>query len=317
MGSYNCIGFQSRLPIRSEDEIVLFLGLHATPQLEGRYAFDPVEFAPGLGFTPVALPIMCRYDDGRMVKDVERNGNVETLEIFFGRGIEDILLYCDYDSNNPVTIELENMINEKLGLNKGDFKLTYTFDHRFVYEEIAKMQVWWDYERSYELTLELSDISAGTEIRKIPESSRMLLEALGTLEKGADKEAGLKLLEKEKQYYHISLDIEFQKHNEGIYKTLGNLNPKYTGSSIFKDCESCRGSLLLAIYRYHADILFRPDLKALLLGFLQFYQVLRYHGWMMTLPIYGGQDNKLPAMAPLYRRMAEWVERQIIDSETN
>ena len=265
MGSYNCIGFQSRLPIRSGDEVVLFLGLHATPQLEGRYAFDPVEFAPGLGFTPVALPIMCRYDDGRIVKDVERNGNVEALEIFFGRGIEDILLYCDYDSNDPVTVELENVINEKLGLNKGDFKLTYTFDHHFVYEEIAKMQVCWDYERSYELTLELSDISAGAEIRKIPESSRMLLEALGTLEKGADKEAGLKLLEKEKQYYHISLDIEFQKHNEGIYKTLGNLNPKYTGSSIFKDCESCRGSLLLAIYRYHADILFRPDLVALLL----------------------------------------------------
>ena len=287
---------------------MLFLGLHATPQLEGRYAFDPVEFAPGLGFTPVALPVMCRYDDGRMVCDVVRDGNVEALEMFFGRGIDEILLYCDYDSNNPVTIELERTANEKLGLAEGDFKLTYTFDHRFVYDEIAKMPVWWDYERSYELTLELSDISAGAEIRKIPESNRMLLEALGKLEEGDDKEAGLQLLEEEKLLYHVSLDLEFQKLNEGIYKTLGNLNPKYTGSSIFKDCESCRGSLLLAIYRYHADILFRPELKKAFLGFLQLYQVMRYHGWMMTLPIYGGQDDKLPAIAPLYRRMAEWVE---------
>lgn len=171
------------------------------------------------------------------------------------------------------------------------------------------MPVWSDYERSYELTMELSDISAGTEIRKIPESSRMLLESKGKLEAGADKEVALKLLEDEKQFYYISLDVEFQKRNEGLYKTLGNLNPKYTGSSIFKDCESCRGSLLLAVYRYHADILFSSHLKESFLRFLQFYQVLRYHGWMMTLPIYGGQDDKLSVMASLYRRMVEWLNQ--------
>ena len=31
----------------------------------------------------------------------------------------------------------------------------------------------------------------------------------------------------------------------------------------------------------------------------------------MTLPIYGGQDDKLPAMAPLYRRMAEWLYSEL------
>lgn len=310
MGTYNCIGFQSRLPICPGDEVVLFLGLHTTPQRDSRYAFDPVEFAPGLGFTPVALPIVCRYDDGRMVRDIVHDRNVEALEMFFGHGINDILMYCDYDSQNDVTLELERTVNEKLGLEDGDFKLTYTFDHRFVYDEISKMQVWWDYERSYELTLELSDTSAGTEIRKIPESSRMLLESIGKLKAGTDKEAALKLLEDEKKYFHIMLDMEFRKRNERINKTLGNLNPKYTGSSIYQDCESCRGSLLLAVYRYHADVLFAPELKELFLAFLQFYQVLRYHGWMMTLPIYGGQDDKLPAMAPLYRRMVEWIDRR-------
>lgn len=197
------------------------------------YAFDPVEFAPGLGFTPIALPIMCRYDDRR----VERN--VEALELFFGRGIQDILLYCDYDSNNPVTIELESVINEKLGLNKGDFKLTYTFDHRFVYEEIVKMQVWWDYERSYELTLELSDISAGSEIRKVPESSQLLMEHMDSLDSEADMEIIRRLLKD--KHYSMELDIEFKKRCEELYETVSNLNPKYTGSSIFQDCESCRG----------------------------------------------------------------------------
>ena len=31
---------------------------------------------------------------------------------------------------------------------------------------------------------------------------------------------------------------------------------------------------------------------------------------MLTLPIYGGQDDRLPAMAPLYRRMVEWVDER-------
>jgi len=306
MGIYNCIGFQSRLPVRPGDEIALFLGLHVTPQMMAKYAFDPVVFAPGLDFTPIALPIMCRYDDGRMVRDVVRDGNVEALELFFGRGIDDILTYCDYDYANEVTLELEKTVNEKLGLTKGDFKLTYTFDHRFVYDEVAKMKVWWDYEKSYELTKELSDTSAGCEIRKVPESSRLLMEHMDSLESEEEKEIIRRLLND--KHYAMELDIEFQKHCGGLYETVGNLNPKYTGSSIFQDCESCRGSLLLSIYRYHADILFRPDMKALLLGFVQFYQVLRYHGWMMTLPVYDGQDDKLSAIASLYERMAEWVE---------
>lgn len=236
MRSYNCIGFHSRLPIGLGDEVALLIGLHASPQLEGRYGFDPVEFAPGLRFTPIALPIMCRYDDGRMVRDVVRDGNVETLE--------------------------------------------------------------------------LSDISAGTEIRKIPESSRMLLEALAELEDGNNKDEVLKLVEEGRKYYSMSLDLEFQKRNVVTFTNITNLNPKYTGSSIFSDCESCRGSLLLAVYRYHADILFSPQLKELFLGFLQFYQALRYYGWMLTLPIYGGQDDRLPAMVSLYRRMVEWVDER-------
>ncbi|MBR2856087.1 MAG: hypothetical protein IKB85_01485 [Bacteroidales bacterium] len=307
MGSYNCIGFLSRLPVRPGDDITLFLGLHVTPQKMAKYAFDPVEFAPGLDFTPIALPIMCKYDDGRMVRDVERDGNVEAMELFFGRGIDEILTYCDYDYyENDVTIELEKTVNEKLGLEAGEYKLTYTFDHRFVYDEVVKMKLWWDYEKSYELTKELSDTSAGCEIHKVPESSRLLMEQMDNLESEADKEIVCRLLNE--KHYAMEFDIEFKKRCEGLYETVGNLNPKYTGSSIFQDCESCRGTLLLSIYRYHSDILFRPDQKTSLLGFLQFYQVLRYHGWMMTLPIYGGQDDKLTLMAPLYRRMVEWVD---------
>ena len=51
------------------------------------YAFDPVEFAPGLGFTPIALPIMCRYDDRR----VERNGMLRRWSCSLAAGFR---IYC-------------------------------------------------------------------------------------------------------------------------------------------------------------------------------------------------------------------------------
>ena len=94
--------------------------------------------------------------------------------------------------------------------------MTYTFDHRFVYEDIVKMQVWWDYERSYELTLELSDISAGSEIRKVPESSQLVMEHMDSLDSEADMEIIRRLL-KDKQY-SMELDIEFKKRCEELYE---------------------------------------------------------------------------------------------------
>lgn len=68
------------------------------------------------------------------------------------------------------------------------------------------------------------------------------------------------------------------------------------------------GELLLALYRYHADVLFLPELKPLLLGFMNFYQALHRYGWSLTLPVYAGQEERYSEIAPLYRKMAEWVE---------
>lgn len=84
MGSFNCTGFHSRLPITGGDEIVLILGLHQTAKHTVKYAFDPMVFAPDTTLTPIALPVYCKYDDCRHVCDVVRDKNVETIEKFFG-----------------------------------------------------------------------------------------------------------------------------------------------------------------------------------------------------------------------------------------
>ena len=39
-------------------------------------------------------------------------------------------------------------------------------------------------------------------------------------------------------------------------------------------------------------------------------KAMRYHNWPITLPIYAGQDERYDEIAPLYRRMAEWVEER-------
>ena len=125
MGSFNCTGYHSRMPIIGGDDIFLILGLHVTPQCRAKYAFEPVEFAPGLNFTPIALPIFCKYDDARRVKDIERDANVETIESFFGRGIDEILLNFDYRYDKTIASQLAETIQDKLGYLPEEYILTY------------------------------------------------------------------------------------------------------------------------------------------------------------------------------------------------
>lgn len=314
MGSFNCTGFHSRLPITGGDEVVLILGLHQTPRHTVKYAFDPMVFAPDITFTPIALPIYCKYDDCRHMRDIIRDKNVETLERFFGESVSDIL--CNCDSGGELAEKLARTINEKFNLPAGEYQLTYTFDHRFVYDEIATMKLPWDWERSYELTLEYSDVSARLENKKFTADEQKLIEISESLPDGPGKHELQNIL-LERTYYAMDLDRIFNKHNleTGWGHTVANLNPKHVGTSLFRDNEAFSGELLLAIYRYHADVLFHPDSKSSLLSFMNFYQAMRYHNWTLTMPVYAGQLERYEEIAPLYRKMAEWVEVKVEDSE--
>ena len=61
----------------------------------------------------------------------------------------------------------------------------------------------------------------------------------------------------------------------------------------------------MAIYRHHADLLFQPEQKPQLLSFLNFHQTLRRRGWMLTLPVFTGQEENFDELVSLYGRMLE------------
>ena len=307
MGSFNCTGFHSRLPITGGDEIVLILGLHQTPKHTINYAFDPMPFAPDHAFTPIALPICCNYNDCRHVCEIVRDKNVETLEKFFGESMSDIISCCD--NGGDVSKKLADVVNEKFNLAVGEYQLTYTFDHRFVYDAIACMKLPWDWEKSYELTLEHSDLSAGLANKKYTAEEIKLLEIAEALPEGAEKCQMLELLE-DRSLSHVQIDLAFQRYMQenGLRNAIANLNPKHTGTSLFRDNEAYLGELLLAVYKYRADVLFQPELKPLLLNFMNFYHALHRYGWSLALPVYAGQEERYQEIAPLYRKMSEWVE---------
>lgn len=315
MGSFNCTGFHSRLPITGGDEIFLIVGLHLTPKYTVKYAFDPMVFAPDLTFTPIALPIFCRYDDCRHVRDIVKDKNVEALELFFGMTVDRII--CNCDSDGDVSRQLAATVNEKTGLTPGDYQLTYTFDHRFVYEEIAAMKTPWDWEKSYEMTLEYTDLSSGPEINIRSKSDAKMLEIAESLPDCDEKRQMLELVEEGRKYSYIDIDMKFREHNlsAGWERTTANLNPKHVGTTLFHDNEAFSGELLLSVYRFHADLLFAPEQKAALLTFMNFYLSMRRHNWTITLPVYAGQEEHYDEIAPLYRRMAEWVEERGREAE--
>lgn len=205
MGSFNCTGFHSRLPITGGDEIVLILGLHQTPMHTVKYAFDPMVH----DFTPIALPIYCTYDDCRHVRDIVRDKNIETIEKFFGESFIDIIRNCD--NGQEVSMKLAEIVGRKFDLPAGEYQLTYTFDHRFVYDEIAAMKLSWDWGKSYEMTLEHSDLSAGPENKKYSADVIKLLEIAETMPESAEKSQMQELLE-DRQFFHIGLDMIFRTY---------------------------------------------------------------------------------------------------------
>lgn len=85
MGCFNSKGCFSRTPIVYGDKVVAFIGL-----AENDKARECDEFAPGMSFTPLTLPIHGIYNDYGSVENIKRTKNVEIIEKFFGKDIDTI-----------------------------------------------------------------------------------------------------------------------------------------------------------------------------------------------------------------------------------
>lgn len=139
---------------------------------------------------------------------------METIEIFFGRGIDEILLNCDHRYDEIIASQLAETIQDKLGYLPEEYILTYTFDHRFVYDTISSMKIDWDLEKSYELTLEYSDLTPGVECCKVGQTDKLMEDILA----GSAEEERAKLqemLEGVTSNYDYELEMIFTKENSG------------------------------------------------------------------------------------------------------
>jgi hypothetical protein len=135
MGSFNQIGFISKLPIEpGEDTVLIFMRVRddkkdAFEKIKGGtvYSTDVAE--------PYFLPIFGKYEDYGYIDDIETTTITEYITNFFDLPILEVIKRINYNAgrSNPD----ETLIPEK---NHKIFRqLTYGLEHRHVYEEMSKM----------------------------------------------------------------------------------------------------------------------------------------------------------------------------------
>ena len=106
-------------------------------------------------------------------------------------------------------------IKDKLGYLPEEYILTYAFDHRFVYDAISSMKIDWDLEKSYELTLEHSDLTPGKECRKVGQTDKLMENLLAGLADDKERAKLQEMLADTTSDYDYELEMIFTKGNSG------------------------------------------------------------------------------------------------------
>ena len=138
MGCFNSKGCFSKTPIVYGDKVVAFIGL-----ADNDRARECDQFAPGMSFTPLTLPIHGTYNDYGSVENIVRTASVQIVEKFFGKDIDTILKEVSSDE-----FKFDSLLKE---VEKKDRE----FYGRCGYTDMFK-----DYDKKYsfELVMEHEDI---------------------------------------------------------------------------------------------------------------------------------------------------------------
>lgn len=176
------------------------------------------------------------------------------------------------------------------------------------------MKIDWDLEKSYELTLEYSDLTPGVECCKVGQTDKLMEDILAG---SADEEERAKLqemLDCVTSDYDCELEMIFTKENSGRHwtRSVANLNPKHLQTYLYRSCESYNGHQLLSIYRLHADRLFQNNLEDKLIAFWTFYLAHKRYSWMLTMPNYAGQETFYEDRRELFERMGRKLTKNLI-----
>lgn len=142
MGCFNNKGNFSRLPIKYGDRIVVIVGIRPLN-------FKQDDFAPGVSFTPISVPIRGEYNDYGGIENVDMTPGVKKLEEFFGIGIDEIV-YCAERTTCGCEYQIENIedikkITDGLVIESGyksyypDLKveISYVMEHEHIFDYLV------------------------------------------------------------------------------------------------------------------------------------------------------------------------------------
>lgn len=147
MGSFCINGFYSNIPIVEGDECFALLCLFDNK------ALVPLDYGTGFVAIPICLPLFGKYNDYGSIDGIVCNRNIEMLESLSNLSIDQLLfsINCEDKTLGDIFPSFANESNK-------DKKLVLTIDHKFIYDEIYKINHNINFVKSYELTLEANEV---------------------------------------------------------------------------------------------------------------------------------------------------------------
>lgn len=145
MGDFNHKGNFSNLPIEYGDEIVVLVGL-----ARNNKNYDIDNFAPGMSFVPMSLPIYGRYDDYGGIENVIKTSGIEQLEKTFGDTAENIVSWAERvsaDCSDQLGFSINDKLKEIIEKNHisffretiDDMRFGYIMEHKSVFETLVRI----------------------------------------------------------------------------------------------------------------------------------------------------------------------------------
>jgi len=292
MGCFNVMGFHTHLPIVCYDDVVLFLGVK--PRYKNKTVLpDTFKFAPGIVFTPIALPIFGTYNDYGNIENIIRDENVAAIERFFGHDIEKVLRIVDDEmagrymkeddikTYNDICTKIHDMQSRFTMGSEFEqiYDIVFTMDHRFMYETIKKlMPATFDFNMSIDKTFALI---------------------------GDKKCWGLG-------------DNEFNVYNAGLdyndSRRIISVKPGFIYPlSFWGIYDGFDESSALAVYNSDDETKkLCTELKSNYIDFLTFVNVFVHHQWCFGYHVYGTQQTHYKTSLPYYEEMVKFIEKSIL-----
>lgn len=285
MGCFDINGGISRLPVTYGDDCFLMIGVInkniRTAHID--------EYGNGFLFTPISLPVFGKYNDYGRIEEIVRDKNVEITEMICEEKIDKII---DAIDNNLIgryskTNEFEKLCNrilDKFNIDKNQYELGISIDHKFIYDTISDLQfddLYINFEQSLEVT------------KRIPYT---IEECLKNTEFKEKYDLDDRLMIYDISHLFIKIRKEYLEEHKiettGFYPSyesrIMNLNPNYE-EGIYRTCEYFDTYMFMKMFKEDNTKFLFENLSSEYIKFLNFFYKMRILDWNTPIHRYSGQ----------------------------